>query len=93
MRQILWMRNPHNFRIFGPDETKSNRLQEVFTRTSRQWLGRTKPDYDEALSPAGRVIDSQLSEHQAEGMLKDMSWTGRHGFFCFLRILPSCQTL
>ena len=62
--------NPDNFRIFGPDETKSNRLQEVFTRTSRQWLGRMRPEYDEALSPAGRVIDSQLSEHQAEGMLE-----------------------
>lgn len=64
--------NPDNFRIFGPDETKSNRLQEVFTRTSRQWLGRMRPEYDEALSPAGRVIDSQLSEHQAEGMLEGL---------------------
>ena len=40
-----------------------------------------KPDYDEALSPAGRVIDSQLSEHQAEGMLEGYVLTGRHGFF------------
>ena len=88
--------NPHNFRIFGPDETKSNRLQEVFTRTSRQWLGRTKPDYDEALSPAGRVIDSQLSEHQAEGMLEGYVLTGRHGFFAsyesFLRVVDSMIT-
>lgn len=88
--------NPDNFRIFGPDETKSNRLQEVFTRTSRQWLGRRKPDYDEALSPAGRVIDSQLSEHQAEGFLEGYVLTGRHGFFdsyeSFLRVVDSMVT-
>lgn len=88
--------NPDNFRIFGPDETKSNRLQEVFTRTSRQWLSRRKPDYDEALSPAGRVIDSQLSEHQAEGFLEGYVLTGRHGFFAsyesFLRVVDSMVT-
>lgn len=88
--------NPDHFRIFGPDETKSNRLQEVFTRTSRQWLGRRKPDYDEALSPAGRVIDSQLSEHQAEGFLEGYVLTGRHGFFAsyesFLRVVDSMVT-
>lgn len=88
--------NPDNFRIFGPDETKSNRLQEVFTRTSRQWLGRRKPDFDEALSPAGRVIDSQLSEHQAEGFLEGYVLTGRHGFFAsyesFLRVVDSMVT-
>lgn len=88
--------NPDNFRIFGPDETKSNRLQEVFTRTSRQWIGRRKPDYDEALSPAGRVIDSQLSEHQAEGFLEGYVLTGRHGFFAsyesFLRVVDSMVT-
>ncbi|HFV0286621.1 TPA: phosphoketolase [Streptococcus agalactiae] len=88
--------NPDNFHIFGPDETKSNRLQEVFTRTSRQWLGRRKPDYDEALSPAGRVIDSQLSEHQAEGFLEGYVLTGRHGFFAsyesFLRVVDSMVT-
>ncbi|CNG06551.1 phosphoketolase [Streptococcus agalactiae] len=88
--------NPDNFRIFGPDETKSNRLQEVFTRTSRQWLCRRKPDYDEALSPAGRVIDSQLSEHQAEGFLEGYVLTGRHGFFAsyesFLRVVDSMVT-
>lgn len=88
--------NPDNFRIFGPDETKSNRLQEVFTRTSRQWLGLRKPDYDEALSPAGRVIDSQLSEHQAEGFLEGYVLTGRHGFFAsyesFLRVVDSMVT-
>ena len=96
MRQTLVDANPDNFRIFGPDETKSNRLQEVFTRTSRQWLGRMKPDYDEAFEPAGRVIDSQLSEHQAEGMLEGYVLTGRHGFFAsyesFLRVVDSMIT-
>ncbi|MBM9834705.1 phosphoketolase, partial [Enterococcus faecalis] len=48
--------NPDNFRIFGPDETKSNRLQEVFTKTNRQWMGRRDPSYDEWISPVGRVI-------------------------------------
>ena len=55
-----------------------------------------KPDYDEALSPAGRVIDSQLSEHQAEGMLEGYVLTGRHGFFAsyesFLRVVDSMIT-
>ena len=73
MQQILWMRTQITSVSLDQMKLKSNRLQEVFTRTSRQWLGRMKPDYDEALSPAGRVIDSQLSEHQAEGMLEDMS--------------------
>ena len=59
--------NPDNFRIFGPDETKSNRLNEVFKATNRQWVGRRDESYDEWISPVGRVIDSQLSEHQAEG--------------------------
>ena len=49
-----------------------------------------KPDYDEALSPAGRVIDSQLSEHQAEGMLEGYVLTGRHGFFASYESFPSC---
>ncbi|MBM7635483.1 phosphoketolase [Streptococcus saliviloxodontae] len=88
--------NPDNFRIFGPDETKSNRLQEVFTRTDRQWLGRREPGYDESLSPVGRVIDSQLSEHQAEGFLEGYVLTGRHGFFAsyesFLRVVDSMVT-
>lgn len=88
--------NPDNFRIFGPDETKSNRLNAVFTKTNRQWLGRRKDNYDEWLSPVGRVIDSQLSEHQAEGLLEGYVLTGRHGFFAsyesFLRVVDTMTT-
>ena len=88
--------NPDNFRIFGPDETKSNRLNEVFKATNRQWLGRRDESYDEWISPVGRVIDSQLSEHQAEGFLEGYVLTGRHGFFAsyesFLRVVDSMIT-
>ena len=88
--------NPENFRIFGPDETKSNRLNEVFKATNRQWVGRRDESYDEWISPAGRVIDSQLSEHQAEGFLEGYVLTGRHGFFAsyesFLRVVDSMIT-
>ena len=88
--------NPDNFRIFGPDETKSNRLNEVFKATNRQWLSRRDESYDEWISPVGRVIDSQLSEHQAEGFLEGYVLTGRHGFFAsyesFLRVVDSMIT-
>ncbi|MGT2750921.1 phosphoketolase family protein [Streptococcus orisasini] len=88
--------NPDNFRIFGPDESKSNRLNEVFKKTNRQWLARRDESYDEWLSPAGRVIDSQLSEHQAEGFLEGYVLTGRHGFFAsyesFLRVVDTMIT-
>ncbi|MGT2625080.1 phosphoketolase family protein [Streptococcus thoraltensis] len=88
--------NPDTFRIFGPDETKFNRLQEVFTKTNRQWLGRRDESYDEWISPSGRVIDSQLSEHQAEGFLEGYVLTGRHGFFAsyesFFRVVDSMIT-
>lgn len=88
--------NPDNFRVFGPDETKSNRLNAIFTKTNRQWLGRRNDSYDEWLSPVGRVIDSQLSEHQAEGLLEGYVLTGRHGFFAsyesFLRVVDTMIT-
>ena len=88
--------NPDNFRIFGPDETKSNRLNEVFKVTNRQWLGARDAAYDEWIAPVGRVIDSQLSEHQAEGFLEGYVLTGRHGFFAsyasFLRVVDSMIT-
>ena len=48
--------------------------------TNRQWLEPKQPNYDEWLSATGRVIDSQLSEHQAEGFLEGYVLTGRHGF-------------
>jgi len=81
-----------NFRIFGPDETLSNMLGDVFEVTNRQWDGITIDD-DEFLAPAGRVVDSQLSEHQCEGWLEGYLLTGRHGLFnsyeAFIRIVDS----
>lgn len=81
-----------NFRIFGPDEALSNRLNHVFEVTNRQWNGITY-DNDEFLSNSGRVIDSVLSEHVCEGMLEGYLLTGRHGFFhsyeSFIRIVDS----
>lgn len=85
-----------NFRIFGPDETMSNRLGSIFEVTKRQWLDQIKEPNDEFLSSYGRVIDSQLSEHQAEGFLEGYVLTGRHGFFAsyeaFLRVVDSMIT-
>ena len=81
-----------NFRIFGPDEALSNRLNHVFEVTNRQWNGITY-DNDEFLANSGRVIDSVLSEHLCEGMLEGYLLTGRHGFFhsyeSFIRIVDS----
>jgi xylulose-5-phosphate/fructose-6-phosphate phosphoketolase len=68
-----------NFRLFGPDETNSNRLQAVFESTRRQWEARIDPD-DEWLAPEGRVMEV-LSEHQCEGWLEGYLLTGRHGVF------------
>ena len=81
-----------NFRIFGPDETMSNRLGSVFEVTNRSWCAEKK-DNDEFLSIDGRVMDSMLSEHVCEGMLEGYLLTGRHGFFnsyeAFIRIIDS----
>ncbi len=68
-----------NFRIFGPDETLSNRLGSVFEVTNRQWYARTQ-DNDEFLAADGRVME-MLSEHQCEGWLEGYLLTGRHGLF------------
>ncbi len=80
-----------NFRIFGPDETLSNRLNAVFEATDRQWDARTK-DNDEFLAPEGRVME-MLSEHQCEGWLEGYLLTGRHGLFncyeAFIHIIDS----
>lgn len=84
--------NKKNFRIFGPDEALSNRLNHVFEATNRQWNG-IRYDNDEFISPYGRVIDSVLSEHLCEGMLEGYLLTGRHGFIhsyeAFIRIVDS----
>jgi xylulose-5-phosphate/fructose-6-phosphate phosphoketolase len=81
-----------NFRIFGPDETLSNLLGDVFEVTNRQWDAR-RVDGDEFLAANGRVVDSQLSEHQCEGWLEGYLLTGRHGLFnsyeAFIRIVDS----
>ena len=81
-----------NFRIFGPDETMSNRLYDVFDVTNRDWQLDIKEN-DEYLSKDGRVMDSMLSEHICEGMLEGYLLTGRHGFFAsyeaFIRIVDS----
>lgn len=85
-----------NFRIFGPDETMSNRLAPIFDETKRQWMQDIKEPNDEFLAHSGRIIDSQLSEHQDEGLLEGYVLTGRHGFFAsyeaFLRVVDSMLT-
>jgi xylulose-5-phosphate/fructose-6-phosphate phosphoketolase len=68
-----------NFRIFGPDETVSNRLDAVFDATRRQWEADIEAD-DEWLAREGRVVE-MLSEHQCEGWLEGYLLTGRHGIF------------
>ncbi|OWK39786.1 phosphoketolase [Fimbriiglobus ruber] len=91
LRDVI-VRNPDNFRIFGPDETLSNLLGAVFEVTDRQWDARAVKN-DEFLAPAGRVLDSMLSEHQCEGWLEGYLLTGRHGLFnsyeAFIRIIDS----
>jgi xylulose-5-phosphate/fructose-6-phosphate phosphoketolase len=81
-----------NFRLFGPDETLSNLLGDVFEVTNRQWDA-IEQGNDEFLAPAGRVLDSMLSEHQCEGWLEGYLLTGRHGLFnsyeAFIRIVDS----
>ena len=82
----------HNFRIFAPDETLSNRLNYIFEETNRKWNAK-KIDNDEFLDTDGVVIDSILSEHICQGMLEGYLLTGRHGFFtsyeAFIRIVDS----
>lgn len=88
--------NPDNFRVFGPDETASNRLGAVFETTNRQWMGEIDEPRDEFEAASGRVLDAQLSEHQAEGWLEGYTLTGRHGFFAsyeaFMRVIDSMLT-
>ena len=86
--------NRRDFRVFGPDETQSNRLGAVFEVTNRQWGADMLPDgQDEFLATDGRIIDSMLSEHMCQGMLEGYLLTGRHGFFnsyeAFIRIVDS----
>ena len=84
--------NKDNFRIFGPDETMSNRLNSVFEETNRTWNIK-KLDNDEFLDENGKVMDSMLNENLCEGWLEGYILTGRHGMFssyeAFLRIVDS----
>ena len=85
---------PRHFRLFGPDETVSNRLEAVFEVTNRQWEARTVEN-DVFLAADGDVIE-MLSEHQCEGWLEGYLLTGRHGLFnsyeAFIRIVDSMFT-
>jgi xylulose-5-phosphate/fructose-6-phosphate phosphoketolase len=83
--------NPDNFRLMGPDETSSNRLQAVFEATNRTWDAELAPN-DDHLAPDGRVMEV-LSEHMCEGWLEGYLLTGRHGLFdcyeAFIHIVDS----
>jgi len=84
-------REQRNFRLFGPDETVSNRLDAVFEATERQWEAPVLPG-DEHLARDGRVMEV-LSEHQCQGWLEGYLLTGRHGLFnsyeAFIHIVDS----
>jgi xylulose-5-phosphate/fructose-6-phosphate phosphoketolase len=80
-----------NFRVFGPDETASNRLATLFEETDRTWMARREPG-DDHLAPDGRVMEV-LSEHLCQGWLEGYLLTGRHGLFncyeAFIHIVDS----
>jgi xylulose-5-phosphate/fructose-6-phosphate phosphoketolase len=84
-------RNSENFLLFGPDETASNRLGDVFEVTARRWLAASEPT-DDGLDPDGRVLEV-LSEHLCQGWLEGYLLTGRHGLFncyeAFIHIVDS----
>ncbi|HEX6676612.1 MAG TPA: phosphoketolase family protein [Actinomycetes bacterium] len=90
LRDVI-RRNPDTFRLFGPDETLSNRLSAVFEATDRQW-GAERVPADQYLAPEGRVIEV-LSEHLCQGWLEGYLLTGRHGLFncyeAFIHIVDS----
>jgi xylulose-5-phosphate/fructose-6-phosphate phosphoketolase len=90
LRDVI-RRNPDSFRLFGPDETESNRLGGVFEATDRVWEAETLPT-DEHLASQGRVLEV-LSEHQCQGWLEGYLLTGRHGLFncyeAFVHIVDS----
>jgi len=90
LRDVIRL-NPERFRLFGPDETASNRLGAVFEATNRAWDAKTLPT-DDHLAPDGRVMEV-LSEHQCQGWLEGYLLTGRHGLFncyeAFIHIIDS----
>jgi xylulose-5-phosphate/fructose-6-phosphate phosphoketolase len=93
LRDIL-RANPQNFRVFGPDETASNKLQAVCEASKKFWIAEYFPEDGDGgeLAPDGRVLE-MLSEHTLEGMLEGYLLTGRHGFFstyeAFVHIIDS----
>ncbi|PHJ67004.1 phosphoketolase [Nostoc linckia z18] len=92
LRDIVQLnQDKRNFRIFGPDETVSNRLDAVFEVTDRTWVAQILPE-DDHLSPDGRVMEI-LSETSCQGWLEGYLLTGRHGFFscyeAFIHIIDS----
>ena len=92
LREVMTLNQEHaNFRIVGPDETASNRLDPVFEVTNRVWAGEILPE-DDHISPDGRVMEV-LSEHLCQGWLEGYLLTGRHGFFscyeAFIHIIDS----
>jgi xylulose-5-phosphate/fructose-6-phosphate phosphoketolase len=90
LRDVI-KRNPRTFRLFGPDETASNRLSAVFEATDKGFTGEILP-VDEHLAPEGRVLEV-LSEHLCQGWLEGYLLTGRHGLFncyeAFIHIVDS----
>jgi xylulose-5-phosphate/fructose-6-phosphate phosphoketolase len=93
LRDIM-KRNMHNFRVFGPDETSSNKLQAVYEASKKFWIEQYFPEDADGgeLAPDGRVVE-MLSEHTLEGMLEGYLLTGRHGFLSsyesFIHIIDS----
>ena len=93
LRDIL-AANPDNFRLFGPDENTSNKLDAVYAVTKKCWMGESLPDDSDGteLAPDGRVME-MLSEHTLEGWLEGYLLTGRHGFFstyeAFVHVIDS----
>ncbi len=98
-RQLgTWLRdvvklNPERFRVFGPDETASNRLQNIYEVSGKQWLAEYEsPDVDQFLVRKGQVVE-MLSEHQCQGWLEGYLLTGRHGLMssyeAFIHIVDS----
>ncbi len=86
--------NPNNFRLFGPDETTSNKLDAAYAVTKKCWMAETVPDDSDGteLAPDGRVMEI-LSEHTLEGWFEGYLLTGRHGFFstyeAFVHVIDS----
>jgi xylulose-5-phosphate/fructose-6-phosphate phosphoketolase len=92
LRDVMKLnKDTRNFRVMGPDETASNRLDALFEVTDRTWMAETIPE-DDHLSPDGRVMEI-LSEHTCQGWLEGYLLTGRHGFFscyeAFIHIVDS----